>query len=126
MPKLFLTLLAIFSVTLAAETSQRVEIEVDGAWYEYSMTETPSVDSPLVRLEKEGLHGSLDLETFVKDLSNVGKFIRIAYNGIGAAGPEFQELQNQVQRLGFDFSKLCDKSAITASSDLPPEPYCMN
>ena len=115
MPKLFLTLLALFSVTLAAETSQLVEIEVDGAWYEYSMTETPSVDSPLVRLEKDELHGSLDLEAFVKDLSNVGNFIRIAYNGIGAAGPEFQDLQNQVQRLGFDISKLCDKSAITVA-----------
>ena len=115
MPKLILTFLALFSVTLAAETSQLVEIEVDGARYEYSMTETPSVDSPLVRLEKEELHGSLDLEAFVKDLSNVGNFIRIAYNGIGAAGPEFQDLQNQVQRLGFDISKLCDKSAITVA-----------
>ena len=115
MPRLILTLLALFSVTLAAETSQLVEIEVDGAWYEYSMTETPTVDSPLVRLEKDELHGSLDLEAFVKDLSNVGNFIRIAYNGIGAAGPEFQDLQNQVQRLGFDISKLCDKSASTAA-----------
>ena len=112
MPKLFLTLLALFSVTLAADTSQRVEIEVDGALYEYSMTETPSVDSPLVRLEKDELHGSLDLEAFVKDLSNVGSFIRIAYNGIRAAGPEFQYQQNQVQKLGFDISNLSDKSAI--------------
>ena len=115
MPKLFLTLLALFSVTLAAKTSQRVEIEVDGALFEYSMTETPSVDSPLVRLEKDELHGSLDLEAFVKDLTNVGNLIIIAYNGIGAAGPQFQDLQNQVEWLGFDISKLCDKSVITVA-----------
>ena len=112
MPKLFLTLLALFSVTLAAETSQRVEIEVDGALFEYSMTETPSVDSPLVRLEKDG---SLDLEAFVKNLTNVGNLIIIAYNGIGVAGPQFQDLQYHVEWLGFDISKLCDKSAITVA-----------
>ena len=113
--RIIITLLALFEIAVASETSQLVEIEVDGDVLEYSMSEAPSADSPIVRQEKDRIYGSLDLEGFVKDLGNVGKFVRIAYNGIGAAGPEFQNLQNKVQALGFDISKLCDKSAVTVS-----------
>lgn len=73
----------------------------------------PSADSQIVQEEKGAFLGALDLETFVSDLGNLGSFINLAYNGIGAAGPEYQDLQNKVQRLGFDISKLCDKSAVT-------------
>ena len=110
--KLTVTLLALFEIAVASET---FEIEVDWKVLECLMSETPSADSPLVCQEKDRIHGSLDLEGFIKDLSNVGKFVRIAYNGIGAAGPEFQDLQNKVQALGFDISELCDNSAVTVS-----------
>lgn len=93
-----------------------VEIEIDDKVFQYSITANPPVDSPIVEAEKETLRGVLDLESFVKDLGRVGKCIRVAYNGIGAAGPKFQELQIEVQRLGFDISKLCDKSAVTIAS----------
>ncbi len=110
-----LVLTMLFIPVLSGSDLERVEIEVDGTVQEYSMSQLPPPDSPLVKMEKEEMHGSLDMESFVKDLSNVGSFVRIAYNGIGAAGPEFQALQNEVQRLGFDISKLCDKSAITVA-----------
>ena len=110
--KLTVTLLALFEIAVASET---FEMEVDWKVLECLMSETPSADSPLVCQEKDRIHGSLDLEGFIKDLNNVGKFVRIAYNGIGAAGPEFQDLQNKVQALGFDISELCDNSAVTVS-----------
>ncbi len=110
-------LLAITMTAVAEETSRDlVEIQIDDKTFEYSMTVTPSEDNPVVEIEKEGLRGMLDLESFVQDLGRVGKYVRVAYNGIGAAGPEFQDLQIQVQRLGFDISKLCDKSAVTIAS----------
>lgn len=100
----------------AGESSDMVEIEIGDEVFQYSITTNPPVDSPIVEAEKETLRGALDLESFVKDLGRVGKYIRVAYNGVGAAGPKFQELQIEVQRLGFDISKLCDKSAVTIAS----------
>ena len=100
----------------AGEGSDLVEIQVGDGVYEYSMTVTPPADSPVVEKEKENLRGVLDLKSFVNDLGRIGKCIRVAYNGIGAAGPKFQGLQIQVQRLGFGISKLCDRSAVTIAS----------
>lgn len=99
---------------MAAADDDLVQIEVGDRVYSYSMTVTPPEDSAIVLREKEGLtNGVLDLKSFVEDLGRLGKYVRVAYNGIGAAGPKFQDLQNEVQRLGFDISKLCDKSAVT-------------
>lgn len=110
--------LLLFTIGVAAaevKSSDLVEIEIDGEIQKYPMT-VPSADSPVVEMVKEHLLGQLDLESFVKDLGRLGGFIRVAYNGIGAAGPQFQDLQNQVQRLGLDISKLCDRSAVTIAS----------
>lgn len=109
-------LLTVASITSAAENSDMVEIEIDGQTLQYSMVNYPPADSAVVQVEKETLLGVLDLESLVKDLGRVARYIRVAYNGIGAAGPKFQDLQIEVQRLGFDISKLCDKSAVTIAS----------
>lgn len=89
--------------------SQEVVINGDS----YSMAVEPAATSAVVLAEKELLLGSLDLRALVKDLGRVGNFIRVAYNGIGAGGHRFQDLQIEVQRLGYDITKLCDKSAVT-------------
>jgi flagellar hook-basal body complex protein FliE len=101
------------SISATVETSDLVEVRVDDETFQYSLSSNPPVDSPVVQAEKDNLRGTLDLESFVKDLGRVGKYVRVAYNGIGAAGPKFVELQIGVQRLGFDISNLCDKSAVT-------------
>ena len=94
--------------------SDQVEFTIDDKVLHYSMTDNPPADSPVVLAQKEDLLGALDLKAFVEDLGRVGKYvIKVAYNGIGAAGPRFQDLQNEVQELGFDISTLCDKSAVT-------------
>ena len=92
---------SISTVTRAVENSDNDDT------LQYSMSSYPPVDSPV---ETE------ILDFFVEDLSHIAKYIRVAYNGVGAAGPRFQDLQNKIQRLGFDISRLCDKSAITIAS----------
>lgn len=82
----------------------------------YSLLSEPAESSALVVDEKKDLLGALDLKALVDHLGHVGSFIRIAYNGVGAAGPRFQDLQIEIQRLGYDITKLCDKSAATIAS----------
>jgi hypothetical protein len=81
----------------------------------YSMVELPPSDTQLVVAEREKLLGHIDLRTLVQDLGRVGRCIQVAYNGVVAAGPKFTELQIKVQRLGYDVTRLCDKSAVTVS-----------
>ena len=89
------------------------EVVINSA--KYSLTEIPRSDTQLVVAERARLLGQIDLKTLVQDLGRVGNCIRVAYNGVTAAGPKFTELQIEVQDLGYDVTNLCDKSAITVS-----------
>ena len=75
----------------------------------YSLTVLPEADAPLVLKEKARLLGSIDLEALVDDLGRLGNCVRIAYHGVAG----FVELQIEIQRIGYDVTKLCDKSAVT-------------
>ena len=97
---------------MAVATSKLI-VKIDEE--EYRMDVIPAAESKVVAVEKEKLLGAVDLATLVNDLGRVGAFIRIAYNGVGAAGPKFTELQIEVQDLGYDITKLCDQSALTVS-----------
>ena len=81
----------------------------------YSLVSPPGSDKQLVLAERNKLLGHIDLRSLVHDLGRVGGCIRVAYNGVTAAGPNLTELQIEVQRLGYDIRKLCDKSAVTVS-----------
>lgn len=72
--------------------------------------------SDIVRKQKEILLGTLDLEKLVDDLGRTGKFVHVANNGIVGAGPKYVDLQLEVQQIGHDITKLCDKSAVAVSS----------
>ena len=91
------------------------ELQVVIAGTTYSLVELPRTDTQLVVAEREALLGQIDLKALVQDLGLVGKCIRVAYNGVTAAGPKFTKLQIEAQELGYDVTKLCDKSAITVS-----------
>ena len=86
-------------------------IEIKGE--SYVLDEIPSEDSGVVMAEKEKLLGVIDLKTLVDDLGRVGRFIRIAYNGVGAAGYEHNNEQMEIQKIGYDIAHLCNKSAVT-------------
>ena len=72
--------------------------------------------SAIVRKQKEALLDILDLEKLVDDLGRTGKFVHVATNGIIGAGPKYVELQLEVQQIGHDIAKLCDKSAVAVFS----------
>lgn len=52
------------------------------------------------------------MQTFAEDLERVGNFVKVAYYGATAAGPEFSGLQVKIQKIGFQVADLCDASAI--------------
>ena len=78
---------------------------------EFSIVEVPSSATTIVRKQREHLLGSIDLPVLVEDLGRVGNFVRLAYNG--TAG--HTELQIKIREIGYDVTKLCDKSAVTVS-----------
>ena len=76
---------------------------------EYSLAVLPGSDAKIVKIEKGRLLGAIDLEALVDDLGRLGNCVRIAYHGVAG----FTDLQIEVQRVGYDVTRLCDKSAIT-------------
>ena len=89
------------------------EVIIDGE--KYNLDVVPAADSKVVVKEKEKLLRVVDLKTIVDDLGHAGAFIRVAYNGVKAAGPRYTELQIEIQELGYEITKLCDESALTVS-----------
>ena len=96
-----------------AEPTENLQIEIDGKCY--ALNKVPDENSAVVLAAQEKLRKSVDLPALVEDLQRVGRFIRVAYNGVGAAGPKYTENQIEIQRLGYDITKLCDKSALTVA-----------
>ena len=75
----------------------------------YSLAVLPEADDPIVVKEKIRLLGAIDLEALVDDLGRLGNCVRIAYHSVAG----FTDLQIEIQRIGYDVTKLCDKSAVT-------------
>ena len=98
---------------MADSDKPKPEVEIDGECY--ALDKIPPENSGVVKAEKEKLLGAIDLKALVSDLGRVGGFIRIAYNAVGAAGYQLTKEQIEIQRLGYDITKLCDKSALTVA-----------
>ena len=77
----------------------------------FSIVDIPSSGTVIVQVEKERLLGSIDLPALVTDLGRVGNFVRIAYNGVAG----YTDLQITIREIGYNVTKLCDKSAVTVS-----------
>ena len=97
------------------EETPKIDLVIKIGEETYALDKISSEKSGVVKEEKERLLGIIDLKTLVSDLGMVGGFIRVAYNGVGAAGYEHTEEQIEIQRLGYDITKLCDKSAVTVA-----------
>ena len=63
----------------------------------YSMVELPGSDTQVVLAERSKLLGHIDLRQLVQDLGRVGRCIQVAFNGVVAAGPDYTDLQIDVQ-----------------------------
>lgn len=68
----------------------------------------PSAESKLVKSAKREFLEQLDLHSLADDLGKLGKFMRLAYNGVAGN----TELQIKVQRVGYKITKLANKSAV--------------
>ena len=90
-----------------------LEVEIDNE--KHHLKVVPSGKSRVVAIEKERLLGVVDLKTLVEDIKRVGDFIRIAYYGVGAAGYNYVETKIEIQRLGYDITRLCDESALAVN-----------
>jgi uncharacterized protein YaaR (DUF327 family) len=90
---------------MSAEEVAVVKYEGD----ELSVLEKPPRDCKAVVEARENMLGSVDLDGFLNGLTTVGKFVRIAYNGV--AGDT--ELQTTMREIGFDIAELCDDSGLT-------------
>ena len=77
----------------------------------YSILELPPTGTVVVEEQKRILLGSVDLESLVSDLGKVGNFVRLAYNGVAG----YTDLQIEIRKIGYNVTKLCDKSAVTVT-----------
>lgn len=80
---------------------------IDGETYD--LISIPRVESKIVQSAKQEFLEQLDLHSFADDLRKLGKFMRLAYNGVAG----HTELQIKVQSVAYKITKLADKSAIT-------------
>ncbi|XP_020900998.1 uncharacterized protein LOC110239614 [Exaiptasia diaphana] len=78
----------------------------------FFLDQIPDAKSALVALIKDDALGDVDLKGLVTDLSNLGKFIRVAYNGVAG----HTELQIKVERVGLKIAKLAGKSDVAVHS----------
>lgn len=77
----------------------------------FSILELPPTGTLVVEEQKQRLLGSVDLESLVSDLGKVGSFVRLAYNGVAG----YTDLQIEIREIGYNVTKLCDKSAVTVT-----------
>lgn len=74
----------------------------------FNILEIPKSNSALVKEHEDLVLTSADLDSLVSDLSLVGKFTRIAYNGVAG----YTDLQIKIRRIAVDVTKLCRESTI--------------
>ena len=108
---MFIYIISHFQHGMATLSPESIEIE--GEWH--ALDKIPDQKSAVVLREREKLLRAIGLKALVQDLGRIGGFICIAYNGAGAAGFKYTENQIEIQRLGYDITKLCDKSALTVA-----------
>ena len=73
----------------------------------FNILEEPKSDSALVKEHEDLVLAGVDLDSLVTDLSMVGKFTRIAYNGVAG----YTDLQIKVRHIMVTLTVFCDKSA---------------
>ena len=74
-----------------------------------SVLEKPPRNCQAVITARVLLLGTVDLNGFLFHMGSVGKFIRIAYNGVAGDA----DLQIAVRELGVEIAELCDDSGLT-------------
>ena len=76
---------------------------------EYNLTKPPDGESKFVVEAKEKLSETLQINELAIDLSNVGKFLLMAYCGVMG----YADLEKQVRERLYSVTKLCDDTVFT-------------
>ena len=97
--------------SLPAVDLEHFEVEIDGE--RYRLDELPADGSAVVLAQKKYFLGTIDLKMFVEGLSSIGSLLRVAYYSTTAAGFRCTNLRIEIERIGFDIAKLCNKCEIT-------------
>ena len=79
-------------------------------YYRLSLLEKLLRNNPVVVTARDLMLGTVDLNGFLSHVSSVGKFIRIAYNGVAGAGDA--DLQITVRELGVKIAELFDDAGL--------------
>ena len=90
-------------------------LTVDIGDEKFQIDKVPAADTKVVLQKKDSLLGGVDLEELINDFGRLGSFLNIAYNGVGAAGPKFVEIQIEIQGIGFSVTNLFAMSALTVA-----------
>ena len=78
----------------------------------YNLLEIPKSTTKLAVIVKQKMMEDLDLPQLAKDLSNLGMFLRLAFNGV--VGHNI-DLQTKVRKLFYDLLDLCDECVRTVN-----------
>ena len=97
------------SLVYIVAASEEKKHEVVVGKESFSLLERPSPTTQLVKNARAKLLMQLDVRVFTEELSKVGEFLRIAYNGL-ALRPE---LQGKVTILAIEITQLTDESAVS-------------
>ena len=75
----------------------------------FDLLTIPESSTDLVKNMEDQVMGGVIIDSVADDLAMVGKFIRIAYNGVAG----YTDLEIKIRRIGVNVSKLSDSSAVT-------------
>lgn len=92
--------------------SQSKELALTCGNVTYNLLEIPKPTTELAVSVREKMMQDLDLPQLAKDLSNLGMFLRLAFNGV--VGHNI-DLQTKVRKLFYDLVDLCDECVRTVN-----------
>ena len=91
--------------------SQSKELVLKYEGETYSLLEIPKSTTQLVIEAKGRMMQIINLPQLAKDLTNLGMFLRLAFNGVVG----YIELQTKVRKIFYDVVRLCDESIHTVN-----------
>ena len=96
---------------MATASSGPVEVEIGNE--KYSLLSVPEAYCSLTQSEREKLASVKNLEKFANSIEHLGNFMKVAYDAANMAGPKLVDIKIEIQRLGFDITRLCNESSVT-------------
>lgn len=78
----------------------------------FSPTQSIPMTALVVKEERKKIEDDMNMMALYNGFHLISSFMRIAYNGIRAAGPHYTDLQIEIQHIGYNISSLCDETVL--------------